>query len=125
MGIYIWKRGGQVYHHAAETKESAMQAAEQMDGLTGEPELEVIDAEFEAGGCLVRIINGEIIIGKTEAELQSERNAERVRVLKRLLADTDYIAAKIAEGSATAAEYTAKIAERQAWRAEIAELESA
>jgi hypothetical protein len=36
-----------------------------------------------------------------------------------MLAETDYIAVKIAEGSATADEYAGKIAERQAWRQEI------
>lgn len=47
----------------------------------------------------------------------------KIRQLKAKLAETDYIAAKIAEGSATAKEYADKIAERQSWRAEINELE--
>jgi hypothetical protein len=44
--------------------------------------------------------------------------------LKRLLANTDYIAVKIAEGAATAADYADKIAQRQAWREEIQQLET-
>jgi hypothetical protein len=116
--VYIAKKENEVVFH------TNLQAMRDMDGIET-PEMTLSEEEFEAAGGLVRLIGGEIILGKTDIELQSERNAERVRVLKRLLADTDYIAAKIAEGSATAAEYAAKIAERQAWRAEIAELESA
>jgi hypothetical protein len=123
--VYFWKKNGKVYHHAAETKVAAMKAARQMDGLTGEPLAEATDAEFETGGCLVRLLDGGIVIGKTEAENQAERNAERIRILKCKLADTDYIAVKIAEGAATTEEYGDRLAERQAWRTEIQELESA
>jgi hypothetical protein len=51
--------------------------------------------------------------------------AERIRSLKALLAGTDYIAAKIAEGSATVEEYAVQIAQCQAWPREIAEPETA
>ena len=47
-----------------------------------------------------------------------------IKQLKQQLADTDYIACKIAEGSATAEEYADIIADRQKWRKEINELES-
>ena len=43
--------------------------------------------------------------------------------LKKKLADTDYIAAKIAEGAATKDEYSEQIAQRAVWRARINELE--
>ncbi|MDR1249738.1 MAG: hypothetical protein LBK63_10585, partial [Treponema sp.] len=125
MMVYFWKKDGQVYRHAAKTKAAAMKAAKLMDGLSGQPEAEATDAEFEAGGCLARLVGGNIVIGKTDGEKQSEQNAGRLRVLKRQLADTDYIAVKIAEGAATAQEYAAKIAERQAWRTEIGLLEKA
>ena len=39
--------------------------------------------------------------------------------LKKLLKDTDYISAKIAEGAATREEYADLIAQRQAWRDKI------
>lgn len=39
--------------------------------------------------------------------------------LKQKLADTDYIACKIAEGSATVEEYAETINQRQIWREEI------
>ena len=53
----------------------------------------------------------------------SEEAIEKIRVLKMQLAETDYIASKIAEGSATTKDYADKIAERQEWRAEINRLE--
>jgi len=59
---------------------------------------------------------------ETQAK-ESERLA-RIAELKRMLDETDYIVLKIAEGSATKKEYAEKIAQRQAWRAEINDLES-
>lgn len=44
--------------------------------------------------------------------------------LKRKLAETDYVACKIAEGVATKEEYAEKIKQRQLWREEINRLES-
>ena len=46
-----------------------------------------------------------------------------ISLLKRKLADTDYIAAKIAEGAATPEDYADKLADRALWRAKINELE--
>lgn len=48
---------------------------------------------------------------------------QRKKELKSLLRDTDYIAAKIAEGAAQKEEYTEQLAQRQSWRDEINELE--
>jgi hypothetical protein len=105
-----------LYHHADIT------AAAQIYGLIDSPDMEITDEEFGAADGLVRLIGGNIIMGKTEAEKQAERNAERVFYLKRRLVETDYIAAKIAEWSATVEEYAEQIAERQAWRTEIQQL---
>ena len=44
--------------------------------------------------------------------------------MKRKLAETDYVACKIAEGVATKEEYAEKIKQRQLWREEINRLES-
>lgn len=44
--------------------------------------------------------------------------------LKAKLVQTDYIAAKIAEGAATRDEYADELAERRAWRDRINELEA-
>jgi hypothetical protein len=102
-----------------------MEAARRTDGISGQPEAEASDEGFEAAGCLARVIGGKIVIGKTETETRSEQNTARIRVLKRLLADTDYIAVKIAESAASVPDYAAKLAERQAWRSEIGLLEKA
>lgn len=53
-------------------------------------------------------------------EYTPEQYAEgRIAELKRFLADTDYVAAKIAEGAATREDYADVLAQRQAWRDEI------
>ncbi len=48
----------------------------------------------------------------------------RIEELKQYLSDTDYVVIKIAEGVATAEEYTDVITNRQAWRAEINQLQA-
>lgn len=55
----------------------------------------------------------------------SEEDIKQARIneLKQLLADTDYVVIKIAEGSATTEEYASVIANRKEWRAEIQRLE--
>ena len=114
--VYLAKINGAVVHH---TNLAAMKA---IDGIET-PDMEITDKEFEAAGGLARLIDGEIFLGKTGAEITAEADAERVRFLKSQLAGTDYIAAKIAEGSATVEEYAGQIAQRQAWRQEITGLE--
>lgn len=61
---------------------------------------------------------------KSAEEKAKEENQNRIAELKQKLAETDYIVLKIAEGSATKKEYAEKIAQRQAWRTEINDLES-
>lgn len=56
---------------------------------------------------------------------QSLINQERIKELKKNLSKTDYITAKIAEGSATKEEYADVIAQRQVWRDEINDLQRA
>lgn len=114
--VYLARKNGTVVHH---TSLAAMKA---MDGIS-EAEKEISDEEFESAGSIARIIDGEIFVGKTDAEKQSDEAEVKIRQLKAKLAETDYIAAKIAEGSATTEEYADKIAERKAWRKEINELE--
>ena len=114
--VYLAKKDGGVVHH------TSLQALKDMDGIE-KADLEIPDEEFEAAGCLARVIKGKIFIGKTEDEKTDEDNKAKVVVLRQQLADTDYIAAKIAEGSATKTEYADKIAQRQAWREEINRLE--
>jgi hypothetical protein len=56
-----------------------------------------------------------------QAEIIEAINAKQSIILDReaRLTATDYIAAKIAEGKATKAEYADKIAQRQTWRDDI------
>lgn len=57
------------------------------------------------------------------SKMSSLDNSARIDELKRKLAETDYIACKIAEGSATVEEYAEQIKQRQLWREQINELE--
>ena len=114
--VYLAIKGDVVIHH---TDLSAMKT---MDGISV-PDMTITEEEFEAAGGLVRLIDGKIFLGKTDAEKASEEAIEKIHVLKMQLAETDYIASKIAEGSATTKDYADKIAERQEWRAEINRLE--
>lgn len=58
------------------------------------------------------------------SRMSSTDNLARIDELKQKLAETDYIACKIAEGSATVEEYANQIKQRQLWREEINELEN-
>lgn len=58
------------------------------------------------------------------AEYKSKQVQERIAVLKELLAGTDYVVLKIAEGVATKEDYASVLDIRQQWRAEINELET-
>ena len=57
------------------------------------------------------------------SRMSSLYNSARIDELKQKLAETDYIACKIAEGSATVEEYAEQIKQRQLWREQINELE--
>jgi hypothetical protein len=114
--VYLAVKDGNVVHH------TSLQALKEMDGID-KADLEIPDEEFEVAGCLARVIKGKIFVGKTNEEKKAVENEKRIAVLKRQLAETDYIAAKIAEGSATKADYADIIAQRQAWRKEIGTLE--
>lgn len=116
--VYLAIKGDAVIHH------TDLSAMESMDGIS-QPDMTITEEEFYAADGLVRLIDGRIFLGKTDAEKAGEEAIERIRVLKKNLAETDYIAAKIAEGAATTADYTDQIAQRAAWRKEISELESA
>jgi hypothetical protein len=67
------------------------------------------------------IWNGEAVVENSDYK---EDFSERIAELKQLLANTDYVVIKIAEGSATKEEYANVIEQRKAWREEIRELEN-
>ena len=115
--VYLAKKENKVIHHTSK------QAMLEMDGIS-KPDMTITEEEFYAADGLVRLIDGKIFLGKTDAEKAREEAIERIRILKGWLAETDYIAAKIAEGAATADDYAEKIAQRKAWRKEISDLES-
>lgn len=54
---------------------------------------------------------------------EKEQAQKQIAELKRQLAQTDYVAVKIAEGCATLQEYAEVLDMRQAWRDKINELE--
>lgn len=57
------------------------------------------------------------------ANIHPVDNLTQISELKQKLAETDYIACKIAEGVATKEEYAEQIKQRQLWREEINRLE--
>ena len=75
---------------------------------------------------------GSEVVRRADEELEADRVAYRERQerqsrlakLHKMLSESDYIAAKIAEGVATRKEYADMLAQRQAWRDEINELEN-
>lgn len=77
------------------------------------------------------LYNYKLVGGVPALRSDEEKAPERARIaaqaeisrLKRKLADTDYISAKIAEGAATREEYADKLAERASWRVRINKLE--
>ena len=84
-----------------------------------EKSISCADSDLDANYAVAQSeADGEIIVEDIEPTKE-----ERLAALHRNLADTDYIAAKIAEGAATREEYAKTIAKRQSWREEINRLE--
>ena len=72
------------------------------------------------------LIDGKPVLRSEEhkqPELDRINAAAEIAQFKQKLAETDYIAAKLAEGAATTEEYVNELAQRAAWRARINELE--
>ena len=71
----------------------------------------------------MRLIDGKIFLGKTDAEKEAEETAFKVAEYRKNLADTDYVAYKLAEVSddadayaALKKEYAEILKDRKAWR---------
>ena len=64
--IYLWKIEKKIIYH------TDLQAAADIDGLLREPDKTVTTAEWDDAEGLVRIINGNIILGKTNDEIAIE-----------------------------------------------------
>lgn len=72
-------------------------------------------------------LEGGAVAERSDGDKLPERErlaaAAEIAECKALLASTDYIAAKLAEGAAAADEYAEQLSQRAAWRARINELE--
>lgn len=93
--VYLAKKGGAVVFH---TNLEAMKA---IDGIET-PDMEITEAEFEAAGFLARLIGGEIILGKTEAEITAEANANRKAEIETELQAIDVKSGRAARAAALA-----------------------
>ena len=90
------------------TKNIIRSDAEPIDDIT---KFAYTDEDYETVQVYERIPDAELM-------------QRRIEELKQYLSDTDYVVIKIAEGVATAEEYTDVITNRQAWRAEINQLQA-
>lgn len=120
--VYFWIDNG------VAVCSTSPERAELEYGIKSKP-LKTMDAEEFASkyNGIVRAENSELVFGYSEAEIaEQEKSAKLAEIaeLKQKLRDTDYVAAKIAEGSATAKEYADVLKKRQAWRDRINELEA-
>jgi hypothetical protein len=93
--IYLAKKGDSVVHHAD------LDALKSIDGIET-PDMEITEVEYEAAGGLVRLIDGEIILGKTEAETTAELNAARKAEIEAALAAIDAKSGRAARAVAIA-----------------------
>jgi hypothetical protein len=86
--VYLWKVGDRVVYH------TSLEAAAQLDGLSRQPDKTITEAQYSAAGGLVRIIGGQIFLGKTDAEKQTEQDSAELERLKAEIAARDYRALK-------------------------------
>jgi len=80
--IYLAKKDDRVVVHADK------QAMFDLDEV--EPELEITADEFYSKGCLARLINGEIFLGKTDEEKAEDEKQEKIADCLRQLEKIDH-----------------------------------
>jgi hypothetical protein len=85
--VYLAQKDGGVVHH------TNLKAMRDMDGIET-PEMSVPDEIFEAAGSLVRVIAGQIVVGKTSAETAAEEAATEIVRIKAEIEARDYRALK-------------------------------
>ncbi|GMO59858.1 MAG: hypothetical protein Ta2A_05890 [Treponemataceae bacterium] len=92
--FYLAKKNGRVYCHKS------------LEGLKtfgiAKAELEIPDEEFEAKGCIARLIDGKIFIGKTDEEVSAERKPTRSSEIESLLQQIDVKSGRAARAVALA-----------------------
>jgi hypothetical protein len=93
--VYLARKDGGVVHH------TSLEAMRVIDGIDA-PETTVSEAEFEAAGGLARIINGELVIGKTPEEAAAERAERRALEIDAELRGLDAKSARPARAVARA-----------------------
>ena len=119
--IYLWEKNGVLYYH------TDLDAAAQLDGLTAAPDMTISEEDFYTAGGLVRLLNGEIVLGKTEAEIQTENEiatleAEKA-VLQMELDSKDYKVWQASERGQVLAEINPTLHQRREWcRSRITEI---
>jgi len=74
----------------------------------GKADKEVTEEEFNSNGCYARIVDGEIIVGKTEKEKQIEELDRQISEIDRQLSDLDnkYLTPRVLAGIALKSEYS-------------------
>ena len=93
--VYLAKKNGEVIHH------TDLAAMLQMDGIET-PDLTVSDDEFQAANGLLRIIDGEIFLGPTEAEQAEEARQKRTAEIDQALQAIDTKSARASRAVALA-----------------------
>jgi hypothetical protein len=122
MEVYLAKKNGAVVRH------TDLPSMKLIDGIDT-PEKTVPIAEWEAAGGLARIIDGQIVLGKTPAELETEAElagleAEQAALQSELTAK-DYKVVKAAESGLVLAQSDPALhARREDCRARINEIQS-
>ena len=94
--VYIANKNGVAIHH------TDLKAMKEIYGVDT-PEMTITEAEFEAAGGLARIINGALVLGKTEAEAALEQAERRAWEIDAELQRIDAKSARPARAVAIAA----------------------
>jgi hypothetical protein len=93
--VYLAKKNGEVIHH------TDLAAMKSMDGIET-PDLAITEEAFQAAAGLLRIIDGEIFIGPTEAEQAEETRQKRIAEIDRALLAVDAKSARASRAVALA-----------------------
>jgi hypothetical protein len=81
--IYLWKENGKIFFH------KDLSAAKEVDGLSRSPDIAITETEYEAADGLLRIVNGEIFLGKTDGEKIKEEIQSQINMIKTKLSEID------------------------------------
>jgi hypothetical protein len=93
--VYLAKKGNEVVCH------TSLEAMKALDGIET-PDREITEAEFAAAGGLARVIDGDIVLGKTETEIAAEANAMRKAEIEAELQAVDAKSGRAARAVAVA-----------------------